>query len=167
MQELVVLVDQNDKKIGIEEKLKAHQEGELHRVFSIFIFNPQKQLLLQRRSLSKYHSAGLWTNTCCSHPRESEGYEEAGQRRLEEELGFTCILKYIGKFQYQANYKDIGAENELCSVLVGEYDGEVNVDPKEANSFKWVDFKELKKDVLGNPDKYTPWFKIELDKFFK
>lgn len=166
--ENVILVDENDNQIGLEEKMKAHLgNGTLHRAFSIFVFNNKKEILLQQRAKEKMLWPMYWTNTCCSHPRESEEYQEAGQRRLKEELGFTCNLEYIGKFQYQANYKDIGSENELCSVLVGEYDGEVNIDPKEVNDFRWVDFKELKKDVLENPDNYTPWFKIELDKFFK
>jgi len=165
--EKVILVDENDNQVGLEDKIKAHLgNGALHRAFSVFIFNNKKEILLQQRAKEKMLWPMYWTNTCCSHPRESEGYQEAGQRRLKEELGFTCNLKYIGKFQYQANYKDIGAENELCSVLVGEYEGEVNVDPKEVNDFKWIDFEELKKDVLENPDNYTPWFKIELEKFF-
>ena len=165
--EKVVLVDENDKQVGLEEKVKAHLgQGILHRAFSVFVFNEKKELLIQQRAAEKMLWPLYWTNTCCSHPREGEGYEEAGQRRLEEELGFNCPLKYIGKFQYQANYKDIGSENELCAVLLGNYNGEVKINTKEANDFKWIDFEYLKKDVLENPDKYTSWFKIELDKFF-
>lgn len=166
--EKVVLVDENDNQIGLEEKVKAHLgQGILHRAFSIFVFNSKKELLLQQRASEKMLWPLYWTNTCCSHPREDENYQEAGQRRLNEELGFTCPLEYIGKFQYQANYRDIGAENELCSVLIGDYDGQVNVNEKEINDYKWVNFEELKQDILENPDTYTPWFKIELDKFFK
>ncbi len=166
--EKVILVDENDNQIGLEEKVKAHLgNGVLHRAFSVFVFNSKKELLLQQRASEKMLWPLYWTNTCCSHPKEGESYQEAGERRLKEEFGFTCPLKYIGKFQYQVNYKDIGSENELCSVLVGDYDGEINVDEKEIASYKWVDLEKIKKDVLENSNSYTPWFKMELDKFFK
>lgn len=165
--EKVILVDENDNQIGLEDKVKAHLgQGILHRAFSVFVFNKKGQLLLQQRASEKMLWPLCWTNTCCSHPREGEKYEEAGQRRLKEEMGFTCSLKRIGEITYHANYKDIGSENEYCPVLVGEYDGEVNFDKKEANNIKWIDLKELKEDMEKNPDNYTPWFKIELDKFF-
>lgn len=163
----VILVDENDNQIGLEEKIKAHLgEGILHRAFSVFVFNSKGEFLLQQRASGKMLWPLYWTNTCCSHPMEGENYETAGQRRLKEEMGFTCPLKFIGKFQYQAPYKDIGSEHELCSVLVGEYDGEITINKEEANDYKWVDFEELRKDVMENPDNYTPWFKIELEKFF-
>ena len=163
----LILVDENDNQIGFEEKIKCHLgEGILHRAFSVFVFNNKGELLLQKRGNGKMLWPLFWTNTCCSHPREGEGYEDAGKRRLQEELGFSCSLKYIGKFQYKASYKDIGSENELCAVLVGEYSGEINANKEEVDDFKWVNFEELKKDVSQNQDNYTPWFKMELEKFF-
>ena len=163
----VILVDESDNQVGLEEKMKAHLgKGILHRAFSVFVFNKKGELLLQQRAKGKMLWPLYWTNTCCSHPREGENYEEAGKRRLQEELGFTCSLKLIGKFQYQAGYKDIGSENELCSVLVGEYDGEVFPNKEETESVKWINFEELKKDVTEHPENYTPWFKIELEQFF-
>jgi len=163
----VILVDENDNQIGLEEKIKAHLgDGILHRCISVFVFNDKKEFLLQQRAKEKMLWPLYWTNTCCSHPKEGESYQEAGQRRLKEEMGFTCPLNVIGKMNYQACYKDIGSEREICAVLVGNYNGEVNVDEKEINDFKWVNFEGLKKDVLENPDIYTPWFKIDLEKFF-
>lgn len=163
----VILVDKDDSPVGLEEKIKAHLgQGMLHRAFSVFVFNDKKELLLQQRASGKMLWPLYWTNTCCSHPKEGENYEEAGQRRLKEELGFTCPLKFVGKFQYQAPYKDVGSENELCSVLVGEYSGEVFPNKEEVESIKWVNFEELKKDVEENSGNYTPWLKLELEKFF-
>jgi|SRR3989338_958664 len=164
----VVLVDDKDNQIGVEDKLKAHTgKGSLHRCISVFVFNDKKQLLLQKRGKEKMLWPLYWTNTCCSHPAESEGYEQAGQRRLEEEMGFSCLVKFIGKMQYEATYKDIGVEKEVCGVVVGKYNGEVNVNPSEADDYKWIDMDELKEDVKNNSDKYTPWFKLYLEKFFK
>ena len=164
----IILVDENDNQIGLEEKLKCHLgKGILHRAFSVFVFNDKKELLLQERSAEKMLWPLYWTNTCCSHSIENEEYEEAGQRRLKEEMGFNCTLEFIGKFQYQASYKNIGSENELCSVLVGKYNGEIFADPKEVADYRWINFEELKKDVSENPEKYTPWFKMELERFFE
>ena len=168
MPENVILVNEEDVQTGLEDKLAAHLgQGKLHRAFSVFIFNSKGEFLLQQRSAQKMLWPLHWTNTCCSHPRENEDYQAAGQRRLQEEMGFTCLLKMIGKFQYQARYKDAGSEYELCRVLVGEYDGQVAPDPKEVADCKWVDFGKVKKDVASNPDAYTPWFKMELERFFK
>lgn len=165
--EKVILVDKDDRQIGLEEKVKSHMgDGVMHRAFSVFIFNSKGEFLLQRRSREKMLWPLYWTNTCCSHPREGEDYQEAGQRRLKEEMGFSCTLKPVGKFSYHAKYKDIGSESELCSVLMGTYDGKVIPDPKEAAEYTWTNFQELQKDVAANPDKYTPWFKLELEKFF-
>jgi len=162
----VVLVDKNDKPLGLRDKTECHLgKGILHRAFSVFVFN-KTQLLLQQRSSEKFLWPLYWSNTCCSHPLQKEDYLEAAKRRLKEEMGFVCQLKFLGKFCYQASYQHKGSENELCAVLQGEYQGEVNPDPKEVAAWKWVDFKELKKDVKLSPGKYTPWFKMEIDKFF-
>jgi len=164
----VITVDENDNQIGLKDKLICHLgQGILHRAFSVFVFNIKGEFLLQKRSKDKFLWPLYWTNTCCSHPKENESYEEAGQRRLKEEMGFSCPLKFIGKFQYQSGYKDIGSENELCSVLVGEYDGKISINPEEVADYKWVNFENLKEDVIKNPDNYTPWLTMELEKFFK
>lgn len=165
--ENIILVDEQDNEVGLEEKIKCHlQQGILHRAFSVFIFNSKNELLLQKRSSKKMLWPLYWTNTCCSHQKHGEDFQTAGRRRLKEELGFDCLLKFLGKFQYQANYNNIGSENELCYVLSGKYNGQVKVDKNEIAEYKWIDFEELKKDVKKNPDKYTPWFKLELKKFF-
>jgi len=162
----VVLVDKNDKPLGLRDKTECHLgKGILHRAFSVFVFNKDR-VLLQQRSSEKFLWPLYWTNTCCSHPLPEESYKQAAQRRLKEEMGFVCAVQKIGAFQYQASYKDKGSENEVCAVLRGEYNGEVSADPKEVAAWKWVDFKELKKDVKLSPGKYTPWFKMEIDKFF-
>jgi len=163
----IILVDENDKEIGFEEKIKCHLgEGILHRAFSIFIFNKNKKLLLQKRAEEKMLWPYFWSNTCCSHPRENEDILKAAEKRLNEELGFTTSLKLLGKFKYQANFKDIGSENELCYVFEGEYDGKINPDKKEIADYKWIDMEELKIDIEKNPENYTPWFKIEIKKYF-
>lgn len=162
----LILVDEGDNEVGTEEKTKCHLGGGvLHRAFSVFVFNNKNELLLQRRGKEKLLWPLYWSNTCCSHPRKNEDYMVAAERRLKEEMGFSCPLKLIGKFQYQAPYKNIGSENELCAVLIGVYNGSVAANPKEVEEWRWVGFKDLLSDVNENPDKYTPWFKIELEKF--
>ncbi|HBG81784.1 TPA: isopentenyl-diphosphate delta-isomerase [candidate division CPR2 bacterium] len=163
--EKVILVDENDKNIGLEEKVKAHlDEGKLHRAFADFIFNKKGELLIQQRSEKKMLWPLIWDNTCASHPRENESYEKAGERRLLDELGFTCKLKMADKFQYHAAYKDVGAESEVCATLIGEYDGDVKPVKEEVADWKWVNINDLKKDMEENPDKYTPWFIIALER---
>jgi len=163
----VVLVDKNDRVLGLHDKLRCHSgKGMLHRAFSVFVFNSRGELLLQQRSKRKLLWPLYWSNTCCSHPQAGESYERAGQRRLQTEMGFTCPLKKVGIFQYKAEYKDRGSENELCAVLVGKHDGEVSLNSEEVAIYKWRDFQELKEDIEENPDNYTPWLKLEIEKFF-
>jgi isopentenyl-diphosphate delta-isomerase len=163
----VVIVDENDKPVGLEDKAICHSgKGILHRAFSVLVFNPEGQLLLQQRSKNKLLWPLYWSNTCCSHPLEGETYEQAGRRRLQAEMGFVCNLRLIGTVRYQASYRDKGSENEVCAVLIGEYDGEIKPDPEEVATWKWVDFEEVKRDVSADSDKYSPWFKIEIEKFF-
>jgi len=164
MEEKVVLVDENDREIGIEEKLKAHKEGKLHRAFSIFIFNSKREMLLQKRAKNKYHSGGLWSNACCSHPRPNEKLEEAAHRRLKEEMGFDCRLRKAFHFIYKVEFDNGLKEFEFDHVFVGRYDGKVNPNPEEAEDYKWMDLKTLKKDVEANGEKYTYWFKVALPK---
>jgi len=160
----VILVDENDNEIGTEEKLKAHQEGKLHRAFSIFVLNSKGQLLLQKRAKSKYHSGGLWTNTCCSHPSPGETLEKAVHRRLKEEIGFDCELKEIFSFTYKANFDNGLIEHEYDHVFIGNFDGEPAPNPEEVDEWKWVDLEELKKDIQENPDSYSYWLKHSIDK---
>lgn len=160
----VILVDEKDNVIGTEEKMKTHQEGKLHRAFSIFVFNSKGELLLQKRAKSKYHSGGLWTNTCCSHPRPEEHIEKAVHRRLKEEMGFDCELKEIFSFTYKAKLDNNLFEHEYDHVFIGNFDGEPNPNPEEVDDWKWVDLEELKKDIRENPDSYTYWLKISIDK---
>jgi isopentenyl-diphosphate delta-isomerase len=165
MNEIVVLVDENDKEIGTEEKIEAHREGRLHRAFSIFIFNSDGEMLLQRRAYSKYHSGGLWTNTCCSHPRMSETTAEAAHRRLKEELGFDCELKELGHFIYKAKLDHGLTEHELDHVFVGSYDGVLKPSKNEVSEIMWIKTSALRERLRKNPGDFTEWFKIEFKRF--
>lgn len=165
--EYVILVDENDQEIGTMEKQEAHEKGLLHRAFSVFIFNEKKELLLQQRALTKYHSAGLWTNTCCSHPRIGETIEKAAHRRLMEEMGFDCELSTKTSFIYKAAFENGLTEHEFDHVLVGSFNGEINFNPTEVKNFKWINLEELQIDLLQNNQNYTAWFKIIFDNFQK
>lgn len=156
----VVLVNEKDEQIGTAEKLLAHQQNLLHRAFSIFIHDGNGAVLLQKRALSKYHSGGLWTNTCCSHPKENENIIAAGQKRLQEEMGFTTDLTVLFSFIYQAELDNDLSENELDHVLVGKYNGAVTPNPSEASEVKWVPIQTLINDVEINPTAYTIWLQL-------
>lgn len=158
--EMILLVDENDNEVGYGEKHEVHKKGIFHRAFSIFIFNSQKQLLMQKRESNKYHSPGLWTNTCCSHQRQNELLSEAIHRRLKEEMGFDCQLKEVFTFSYRVEFKPGLIENEFDHVFVGYYEGEITPEPSEVEDYKWMSLEEIKKDMEQNPDKYTYWFKI-------
>ena len=164
MPEFILTVDKNDNIIGKEEKIKTHQLGKLHRAFSIFVFNSKGELLLQRRAKTKYHSGGLWTNTCCSHPRVGETLEKSIHRRLKEEMGFDCELKEIFSFIYKVKFDNGLFEHEYDHVFIGNFDGEPNPNPEEVDEWKWVDLEELKGDIRENPDNYTYWLKVSIDK---
>ncbi|MAG15991.1 isopentenyl-diphosphate delta-isomerase [Candidatus Woesearchaeota archaeon] len=162
--EEVILVDENDKQIGTAEKLQAHKDGKLHRAFSVFVFNSEGKLLLQQRAKSKYHSPGLWTNTVCSHPRLGESVEQAAHRRLKEEMGFDCELKEAFTFTYKTKFDNGLTENEFDHVLIGNYDGNPTSNPEEVESWKWVEMEELKKDIQANPENYSYWLRVAIDK---
>jgi len=164
MEERIVLVDEEGNEIGHDEKLKVHLEGKLHKAFSIFIFNSKGELLLQKRAKDKYHSGGMWTNTCCSHQRENESFNEALHRRLREEVGFDSELEGIGNFIYKAEFDNGLIEYELDHVFIGNYDGEPKVNPSEIEEWKWIDLKGLKEDMALYPSKYTYWLKPALQK---
>jgi isopentenyl-diphosphate delta-isomerase len=160
--EAVILVDENDREIGTMEKLEAHQKGLLHRAFSILVFNSKGELMLQQRATNKYHSGGLWTNTCCSHPRPGETAIEAGKRKLIQEMGFDCELTYSHKFIYKVELDNNLIEHEWDHVLVGYYNDNPEINPSEAMNWKFMAMDALQKDVAGNPQHYTKWFKMIL-----
>lgn len=158
--EKVILVDQQDNPLGTMEKMEAHEKGVLHRAFSVFVFNAQQELMLQRRALSKYHSGGLWTNTCCSHPREGEEAIDAAHRRLVEEMGFDCKLSKAFQFIYKAELDNELTEHELDHVFIGQFEGEVKINPEEVHEYKYVSIDDLVQDIQQHPETYTEWFKI-------
>ncbi|MDP2687447.1 MAG: isopentenyl-diphosphate Delta-isomerase [Aequorivita sp.] len=166
-EEQVILVNENDEKIGLMPKQEAHEKGVLHRAFSIFIFNNKNELMLQQRALHKYHSPGLWTNTCCSHQRDGETSLEAGKRRLFEEMGFSTDLKETTSFIYKAPFDNGLTEHELDHILVGNFEKTPEINTEEVASWKWMHLEEVKKDIQNNPEIYTAWFKIIFDKFYK
>jgi isopentenyl-diphosphate delta-isomerase len=160
--EEVILVDEHDNELGTMEKMEAHQKGLLHRAFSVFLFNPQGQLLLQQRALTKYHSAGLWTNTCCSHPRNNETILQAAKRRLKEEMGMQANLTIKHKFIYKTAFENGLTEHELDYILTGVTMLEPTINTNEVCSYKWVAIPDLLDDIESNPQNYTSWFKIIL-----
>ena len=161
MPDEVILTNERGERLGLMEKMQAHERGELHLAFSLFVFNSHEQLMLQRRASSKYHAGGLWTNTCCSHPRAGETFEGAAHRRLREEMGFDCPLTEVGKIIYKAPVGDL-IEHEYDVLFIGHYDGEPVLNSTEADEWKWIDLDALKEDVLARPHTYTPWLKIIL-----
>jgi isopentenyl-diphosphate delta-isomerase len=164
MLEYIITVDELDNEVGSIEKLEAHKLGVLHRAFSILVYNQKGQVLLQKRNIEKYHSPGLWSNTCCSHQRVGETLEEAVTRRLEEELGFTCDLKEMFHFIYKVEFDNNLMEHELDHVFFGHYDGEITPNKEEVDEIRWMDMDELRRDMEKNPDIYTYWFKILMNR---
>ena len=162
--EFVVLVDEQDNPIGKMEKQQAHIEGLLHRAFSIFIFNSEKKLLLQKRASSKYHCGGLWTNSCCSHPRENENIQDAANRRLAEEMGMQCSLKPIFTFMYRAEFENGLIEHEFDHVFFGESDQNPKINPEEVETYRYIAMEDLQQEVKEFPQNFTPWFIIALDR---
>ena len=161
----LIVVDPKDKILDYKSKKECHQgKGVLHRAFVIYIFNNKYQLLIQKRSKYKSLWSGYWDNTCSGHPEKGQEYQQSGEKRLREEFGFSSPLREKGKFKYFAPFGDVGAEREVCAILVGRYNGKVRPDPKEIAEWKWVDLKDLERDMKKNPEKYTPWFKIGLKK---
>lgn len=161
--EYVILVDEKDNQLGLMEKMEAHEKGLLHRAFSVFLFNSKGEMLLQQRAISKYHSGGLWTNACCSHPRNGEKTIDAAHRRLEEEMGFDCAIEKAFHFIYKSALDNDLTEHELDHVFIGQYEGEIKPNPEEVESYKYIAVPELVEDVKNNPQNYTEWFKICLE----
>ncbi|HEX9979455.1 MAG TPA: isopentenyl-diphosphate Delta-isomerase [Flavobacterium sp.] len=166
MEENVILVNELDEPIGIMPKLEAHEKAALHRAFSIFVLNDKNEIMLQQRAEHKYHSPLLWTNTCCSHQRAGESNIEAGSRRLFEEMGFKTELKELFHFIYKAPFENGLTEHELDHVMIGHFNGEPNINPDEAESWKWMDIEDVRTDIAEHPHRYTVWFKIIFDEFY-
>lgn len=164
--EKVILVNEKDEQIGLMEKIEAHEKALLHRAFSVFVFNDKNELMIQQRAHSKYHSPGLWTNTCCSHQREGETNIEAGKRRLQEEMGFKTDLKDTISFIYKAPFDNGLTEHEFDHILVGNFEGQPDLNPDEVAAWKWMSLEDIQKDMQENPDIYTEWFKIIFDKYY-
>ena len=158
--EQVILVNDKDEYVGVIEKMQAHREALLHRAFSVFIFNDDGEMLLQRRAEKKYHSGGLWTNTCCSHPRPQEQVTDAAARRLKEEMGFTCELKKLFDFTYRSELNNGLTEFEFDHVLGGFYNGIISYNEDEVDDYKYVPLSAIQKSIANEPYIYTAWFVI-------
>lgn len=165
-EEQVVLVDTDNKELGLMPKMEAHEKALLHRAFSVFVFNDDKELMIQQRAAHKYHSPLLWTNTCCSHQRQGESNIDAGKRRLFEEMGFVTDLEEKFSFIYKAPFDNGLTEHEFDFVMVGHYNDEPAINPDEVESWKWMGLEAIKKDIEKDPQQYTEWFKIIFEKFY-
>ncbi|WP_163192142.1 isopentenyl-diphosphate Delta-isomerase [Clostridium thermarum] len=155
----IILVDKDDNKIGLMSKKDAHLTGALHRAFSIYVFNSQGEFLLQRRAKTKYHSGGLWSNTCCSHPVPNVPMDELVHHRLMEEMGFDCHLNKIFCYYYSTSFENNLMEHEYVHVYIGFYDGTPQPNITEAEDWKWMPIDALIDDIRDNPKNYTYWFK--------
>ena len=162
--ENVILVDEFDNELGEMEKMEAHRKGQLHRAFSVFIFNDKNELLLQQRAKRKYHSGGLWSNTCCSHPRVNETLLEAGQRRLMEEMGISAELEKQFSFIYRAELDNELTEHELDHVLFGHYNDLGKLNEEEVMDMRYVNLDEIERELIEQPEIYTAWFKVVFDR---
>lgn len=162
MEEQIILVDEQDQQIGTEGKLKTHQDGALHRAYSIYIFNDQNELMLQQRAKDKYHCGGLWTNTTCSHPRADEDLVNSAHRRLKEEMGFDTEVKKIGEYIYKVSFDNGLTEHEYIHVFIGRYNQEPHLNLAEAMNWKWMKIEDLEKAIEEDPNSYTYWMKKAL-----
>lgn len=157
--EVVILVDENDRETGTAGKIEAHRSGALHRAFSVFVWDSDGRLLLQKRHAGKYHSGGLWTNATCGHPRPNEESAAAALRRLREEMGFACALEPIGRFRYRAAVDGGLTEHELVHLYRGLHDGDVSPDPREADGYEWAEADALAARIAAEPQTFTAWFR--------
>ena len=158
-EELIVLVDADDRIIGTGDKIEAHRKGALHRAFSVMVWNSQGHLLLQKRASRKYHSGGLWTNACCGHPRPDEHVHDAARRRLKEEMGFACKLSRLGTITYRAELDGGMTEHELVHIFRGLHDGRVAPDTSEAEDYRWSSLVDIEADMTSMPERYSAWFR--------
>jgi isopentenyl-diphosphate delta-isomerase len=164
MSEMLVLVDEHDAPLGEMEKLEAHQKGILHRACSVFVFNSKGEMMLQQRAAGKYHSALLWTNTCCTHPRPGEAPIDTAHRRLREEMGFDCPMESIGAMTYRTEFPNGLIEHEYDHLFLGKYDGEPKLNPEEAASWKWIAPETLAQELKAHPEQYTYWLNVAFDR---
>lgn len=164
MKDTVILVDSNDEIIGFEDKLRAHVDGKLHRAFSIIIMNSKNEMLMQKRSKGKYHSGGLWSNACCSHPTMDMPHEQQIHNRLFWEMGFDCPLEWCFHFTYRHAFENALIEYEYDHVYAGFFDGRVNVNPAEIEAYRWTKLDALFDDIKSNYQNYTVWFRIIIEK---
>lgn len=162
--EQVVLVNERDEETGTAEKLRVHEQGLLHRAISVFIYNPKGELLLQQRAGGKYHSAGLWTNTCCSHPRPGETTLAAAERRLREEMGISAKLKHAGALLYRAEFNNGLIEHEYDHLFTGISDEAPSPDPDEVQAYRWISPQELQQWLHTAPEEFTYWFRLIIEK---
>lgn len=168
MKDELIWVDLNDNVVGYGEKLETHKRNILHRAFSVFLYSNGK-MLIQQREKNKYHSGGLWANSCCSHPRKGEELIQAANRRVEEELGIkegSLTLKEIDSFVYFHSYGDL-SEYEFDHIIVGEYEGNIVPNPEEIEDYRWVEYKELAKELMEHPEQFSAWFLIAAPKVLK
>lgn len=164
MEQQVILVDQEDQSTGVAEKMEAHRKGLLHRAFSVFIFNRKGEMLLQRRSLHKYHSGGLWTNACCSHPQPGEETEAAAIRRLQEEMGFETALEKVFDLVYKAEFENGLTEHEFDHVFAGEYEGAIQFAADEVMDYCYKNMPDIRDSLQSHPQRYTVWFRLAFAK---
>jgi isopentenyl-diphosphate delta-isomerase len=157
--ETVILVDEDDREVGLAPKLAAHAQGLRHRAISAIVLDRRGRMLLQRRAEAKYHSGGLWTNACCTHPRPGEAVAEAAHRRLKEELGVDCELKFALRTHYRSDVGNGLIEDEIVHMFVGFYDGAVTPDPAEVSGYDWLSRAELRQRMAAQPEAYTYWFR--------
>lgn len=165
MEEQVVVVSENDEILGLMEKMNAHENGILHRAFSVFLFNDKGEMLLQKRASGKYHSPNQWTNAVCSHPKIDETYLEGAQRRLNEELGITANLTEKFSFIYKADVGQNLWEHELDHVFTGNYEGNFALNEQEVSEIRYISMQQLDEEMNANPEKFTEWFKIILKEY--
>ena len=159
-EEEVILVDETDRPVGVMEKMAAHRQALLHRAFSVFIFNSRGEMLLQQRAEEKYHSAGLWTNACCSHPRPGEDTQDAAVRRLREELGFSTPLEKLFSFTYRSEFENGLTEFEFDHVFIGVYDQDIFPNPDEVSDHRYMPLSVIETELRSAPERYTTWFQL-------
>jgi isopentenyl-diphosphate delta-isomerase len=164
MEQQVILVNEKDETTGCMEKMEAHQKGVLHRAFSVFVFSSQGQMLLQQRAIGKYHSGGLWTNACCSHPTPGGQLQEEAQKRLKEEMGFDVAISKIFDFIYKVDFENGLTEHEFDHVFVGEYDGPVHYNKEEVMDYAYKPMQEIRQSLDTRPELYTVWFRLAFPK---